>query len=647
VECKLACVKLFFWEKSLRNLEIRERGHILNLKLAMVHRNAQLEFSVTYRGNKVATCVPRYTDGLYNGLYAKLESNQIRYVLIPSATSDTDRQINIELITTEFDRGKEYEALSYAWGPQDDKTPIRVWVGTRCFDYPVANNLAAALKSLRYRDKDRLLWIDALCINQQDPEERSSQLGKMHLYYRYATNVCIWLGKESDNSDVAMDFIYRILDFSVLEKPAGHRAYRPKWVALSKLLAREWFNRRWVIQETVLAKKATVCCGTKTVSWPDFADAVAIISDTKWNEVSRILTRRDAQLLGEVFARGARTMIHMSSNLFRRDHEGNIVERLQDMENLLSNLQMFNVAHAADTVYAILELARDTSDLGSISVGSRLPPEELFTKVIMIIIKRSGSLDTLFRPWAPECPLPSWVLTVDGSARHPCQWDRRFGYWDPGALVGPPGKSVYNAADKMPENAKQYSIKHGNDVLAILSVSGIRADAIGKIGEVPSLGGRIPPEWLLLAGWSDPNSTVPGDFWRTIVGDRDADGQSPPGWYRRVCQHVYGRARGGGPNVDARPIQDIEPFHQRVRSVIQNRRFIITGQKKFLGLGPATCQPDDFICILFGCSVPVVLRQAGEYYRLVGECYIHGMMDGEMIKAYRASGVDADTFEIL
>jgi hypothetical protein len=60
--------------------------------------------------------------------------------------------------------------------------------------------------------------------------------------------------------------------------------------------------------------------------------------------------------------------------------------------------------------------------------------------------------------------------------------------------------------------------------------------------------------------------------------------------------------------------------------------------KELLGLAPRTAEEGDHICIIFGCSVPVILREIrfqGEvYFKLVGEAYIHGMMDGEALSGY-------------
>ena len=79
----------------------------------------------------------------------------------------------------------------------------------------------------------------------------------------------------------------------------------------------------------------------------------------------------------------------------------------------------------------------------------------------------------------------------------------------------------------------------------------------------------------------------------------------------------------------------------------------MTEQECLLGLAPDGAQEGDLICIIFGCSVPVVLRKivsdemTGEhYYELVGDCYIHGMMDGEASKMQQARNIPQTQFEL-
>lgn len=118
-------------------------------------------------------------------------------------------------------------------------------------------------------------------------------------------------------------------------------------------------------------------------------------------------------------------------------------------------------------------------------------------------------------------------------------------------------------------------------------------------------------------------------------------------------------------------------FLRRVQSVVWKRSLISTSREHFLGLAPSKAKEGDLICILYGCSVPVVLRRmCGEasedipiyptrgtttnedivprvssnkndhYYKFIGECYIHGMMDGEALRHQRIRKLQQQEFEL-
>lgn len=113
-------------------------------------------------------------------------------------------KIRLDLHKEQFaeDSTKEFEALSYAWG--STKKLVDVYVGeTGCQTIQVTRNLADALPYLRHQEKPRVLWIDAICVNQQDLGERSSQVKRMPDIYSKATRV-VWLGLESKDSALAL-----------------------------------------------------------------------------------------------------------------------------------------------------------------------------------------------------------------------------------------------------------------------------------------------------------------------------------------------------------------------------------------------------------------------------------------------------------
>jgi hypothetical protein len=192
-----------------------------------------------------------------------------------------------------------------------------------------------------------------------------------------------------------------------------------------------------------------------------------------------------------------------------------------------------------------------------------------------------------------------------------------------------------------------------------LHVKGFKLDTIVRLsGRV--LNGVIPHEAFEYAGWpkKSKDSTYPEDaperLWRTLVADRGPDGTNAPTWYRRACRECLNHTNTNG-DLNTNEFKDLglddtprtmKLFLERVRGVVWCRKFFLTGitstekRGKHYGLAPSGARENDIICILFGCSVPVVLRESmGQpggpvLYEFIGECYVHGQMDGEFLSLH-------------
>src|SRR2546430_2351964 len=100
----------------------------------------------------------------------------------------------------------EYEALSYAWGDPNIRQPISV----NGKMMRVTSNLYSALRTLRKADEDRVFWVDALCINQDDVQERSKQVQRILAIYKRAKQTIMWLGDANRSSDRAIDLLEKL-----------------------------------------------------------------------------------------------------------------------------------------------------------------------------------------------------------------------------------------------------------------------------------------------------------------------------------------------------------------------------------------------------------------------------------------------------
>lgn len=198
----------------------------------------------------------------------------------------------------------------------------------------------------------------------------------------------------------------------------------------------------------------------------------------------------------------------------------------------------------------------------------------------------------------------------------------------------------------------------------ILKVKGF---LLGSIAEVvgPVAEGTITKECLDLAGWKTEDETgnnidqdeqaLPSKLWRTLVANRDSKGGPVNCLYENACRYCLSHVGTTGHLNTGELIQKqelpqtVKIYLERVREVVWNRKFIrlamseelkvmlgtgVTKEGEAWGLGPAIAQKDDLVAIIYGCSVPVVLRPyygTVGHYTLVGESYIHGFMEGEAL----------------
>ena len=194
----------------------------------------------------------------------------------------------------------KYEALSYTWGsstnPETASVETTKPLGIGPSTLEIGQNLASALRHLRHADKPRTIWVDALCINQDDIVERSQQVSRMRYIYQHADRVVVWLGPSSNDSALALstlEYIGKQIELSPncgrgpapdCTEPNWFDAGCPLpysdevWTAIHNLISRPWFERIWITQEIQVANsKAIIYCGKDETSWYLFRRAILCI----------------------------------------------------------------------------------------------------------------------------------------------------------------------------------------------------------------------------------------------------------------------------------------------------------------------------------------------------------------------------------
>ncbi|KAH8594353.1 heterokaryon incompatibility protein-domain-containing protein, partial [Bisporella sp. PMI_857] len=182
------------------------------------------------------------------------ETQEIRLLSLEPGCFSDDIYIQLHRYSLSTTPRLSYEALSYVWGSSKNFVPIQIRTQNRQTQQMlVTQNLFAALKRLRYEQSTRDLWVDAICINQNNVIGRGQQVAMMGNIYCSATKVIAWLGSEDDDSTHALQFLDKLSsEITVLVMN------RRECNAIYRLLMRPWFERVWIIQEISLGRNNAI-----------------------------------------------------------------------------------------------------------------------------------------------------------------------------------------------------------------------------------------------------------------------------------------------------------------------------------------------------------------------------------------------------
>ncbi|KAH9203704.1 heterokaryon incompatibility protein-domain-containing protein [Leptodontidium sp. 2 PMI_412] len=313
-------------------------------------------------------------------------------VLFPGSIDD---DIEIRLIHTTIPNAPVHEALSYAWEEADYSQTVKIEGNTLA----ISRALHIALLHLRSHTEERVMWIDAICINQADINERNKQVSFMREIYASAKRVVIWIGPEQGESERAMGLLRKMGKEAlkdVFDKDKLSRLQR--WNSLGELLGRPWFSRAWVVQEVWMASGAILQCGNTHLRWGTFARAMTLKST--WGNIANAIDMVPCEEKRTELRRRYGLAIHISQRISTR------VRLLFDM---LWNTWDRESSDPRDKVFAILGLVKGYRD--RIAVDYDKPMEVVFKEAASAIIKRENSLDLLLAACGPsrQDNLPSWV----------------------------------------------------------------------------------------------------------------------------------------------------------------------------------------------------------------------------------------------
>ena len=378
------------------------------------------------------------------------------------------------------------------------------------------------------------------------------------------------------------------------------------------------------------------------------------------------LVTRIALLNASVIRDAVYTMIFLASEIMpvssdvRRQSRGLAASRQEDLSDPPAKNILLSSSATSGKARLTTKLSSRTPPLSDLYVfGSDLPlvgydltVQEVCSNFVRYAIHSTGQLDIICRPWAPEVwDLPSWVRPHSEHAFRVLD-DNRYcrANADGLAVLTSTSQTLYSACGTgfLLDKSAASKVFHSR---WLMFANGFELGIVDVIAP-PASNGILPKEWHQIGKRGNTSKASEGWFWRTLVADRSSTGSACPPWYKLASEQVL--QNSDGLDIDTRRLMfESSPgivfdFLNRVQCVIWGRR-LATLDRGFVVLGPGSCEEGDLVCILHGCSVPVILRprSPGTGYIFIGECYVHGMMDGEAIMLKEQQDLPTKHFKLV
>jgi hypothetical protein len=540
-------------------------------------------------------------------IYSRLDPSKSEIRLITVTYSSTYNAIRCTLNSYPLDNSPPYQALSYVWGDMTHSNQI--WLDNKLVWVTI--NLYNALLSLSKRPLSKhslptKLWVDAVCINRQDIDEKNSQVRMISKIYRKASTVYVWLEDEKSDS---FSSHYRKLPLSA-DSPAiksldASSDGKPFLDLYPKLLSSSWSKRVWTIQESIMSENITFHWNGGCVSFDS------------WQTIScKTLQYLEDALKGDTFEPNSpidlsgpgnasnmlgpeiNNLTALISRLEFTDPSDTLTDKDQ-VQALLSLLSVQETTDPRDKVYAILSLL--PADLRDrIGVDYNRSVSAVYTDFATTLLQK-GIADLLAFAGSDlnRFGLPSWV--PDWTAkRRVCS-----------------AASLFSAGTA---TATEVKISIQGDCL---HVKGVAFDTVsGVYRHYRPTGRRLQRMWTTFSHQVrhhlEEPTTKPSFISRLILRYVEK-------WYELTVSRLDGQ------------------LHPLPFLYMENQVPFVSSDER-LGVGPSSTESGDLVAVLFGATVPFVLRPNNDTtYRLIGHCYMEGTMEGQALRR----GRQVETFCIV
>ena len=577
------------------------------------------------------------------------------YRLIRLFPDESEAPVRCELFKASLDQGQSitYEAISYVWG--DPSMTQTICCNGRAFE--VTSSLASALHQFRYSDVSRILWADALCIDQNNPVERSYQVQLMGELYGKAACVLAWLGpNNSDEADLhtaflAMEYIADLYYGAVMVDPPFPRCRSPMnlvfcsfrslvdtfvnlghgdpFPSLLAFLERTYWERVWCIQEAHLARDLYICSGSLKIS----AERAAVLPSWYVGQMYRERGWINPRIGSRLLLCGVTLDFHnvLTPPEFRWHEDILIMARI---------CQQHKATDKRDRIFGLLGL-------------KYVPP-------VPFKVDYGNSFDIVYREFAKDMIRQKENLNILAYVQvNEIERDERFPSWVPRWDISSSWFPFTQAA-YLPSNLKTERFPTGNLDLSsvdfmsdrVLAVPGILFDKIADMSDqmMDSTTESSYHDFL------DTDVVAKTWFTRYLAEYRELTCLNEPELCGPALHRLATTFTGGGTGIGSNKmvssrLEELDPMTEIGQRFIKDfwahvdkcpnsiepdldgqtyrhmafvachlRRFFTTNGG-YIGVGPPSMKVGDIIAVLHGGLYPFILRKTdgmGDEYTLVG-----------------------------
>ncbi|KAM0234106.1 hypothetical protein ACHAP5_010166 [Fusarium lateritium] len=620
--------------------------------------------------------------------YKPIGKSEIRLVTIKSSGEDGQLEASIQNVELNPDDPIKYTALSYCWG--DAVNLVQIPCDGQFL--PVTTALHEALVEIIKFTPHDALWIDQICINQDDIVEKSEQVSKMNLIYDKAETVLAWLGPATDSTQVAVDFVKKVGDIALptvtdmfrwdsydeahedtkLERKEELSIEQSRelgipfdddesWAAFSEFFDRPWFQRMWTVQEIIQARKAVVVCGPYSLPWEHVSAAA------KWFCYKAISIHNDYPRQVD----GMCLVTQMTAIAWRFKMGSEYLSELLgqktrptckwSLRDLLEGLRPRLARDPRDKVFALLGISdvdRAYDGDKGMAVDYSLSVVDVFTQATEEIIK--NDVVDINVIWAArqrnnDPDWPSWVPDWRLKTGFGCQWG-----------IGKPFKNSSTEGQRsyvyIPTTEPRSLAVRGKIIGRISYKSEYRH--FGDIFQQGRLREMYDACMQRLSSYPT-GEDVKTAFGLTLIGGLPLtkglqSKETSVETYADMYMGFYDVTQMSQATPDAKATRDeaLQKYYavgldlswlHEILDAYCERRLVIT-DSGHMGLAHHEVLEGDLIVSAVGLDWPCVLRAKSDDHKdgfeFIGDAYCHGMMNGEALQAILDKSDDGQIFTL-